>query len=89
MAKKRGMRRKKKGVVISNKMDKTITVKVDRLVQHPLYKKYIRNHSKFKAHDEKNEAQIGDFVEIIEVRPLSKTKHWRLVKVLEHREEFV
>jgi len=68
--------------VVSDRMDKTIVVKRERLMKHPRYKKYIRLRSKLKAHDEKNEAKTGDKVEIIECRPLSKGKHWRLLKVL-------
>ena len=71
------------GRVVSNKMDKTITVTVERQVQHPLYKKIIRRRTKLHAHDEKNECGEGDLVMIEECRPLSRTKSWRLVKVLE------
>jgi len=71
------------GRVVSNKMDKTITVNVERQVQHPLYKKIIRRRTKLHAHDEKNECGEGDLVMIEECRPLSRTKSWRLVKVLE------
>ena len=68
------------GVVVSNKMDKTISVKVYRNVKHPHYKKRIRKSSVFKAHDENNSARVGDNVQIVEVRPLSKTKRWKLLK---------
>lgn len=68
--------------VVSDRMDKTIVVERERLMKHPRYKKYIRRWSSLKAHDEKNEAKPGDIVEIIECRPLSKDKHWRLLKVL-------
>lgn len=71
------------GRVISNKMDKTITVEADRMVSHPKYGKYFRRNSIMKAHDEKNEAKVGDKVRIQESRPLSKTKRWKLVEVLE------
>ena len=71
------------GRVVSNKMDKTITVLVERNVKHPLYKKYVRRSSKLHAHDETNECQEGDLVLIQQSRPLSKTKAWRLVKVIE------
>jgi small subunit ribosomal protein S17 len=71
------------GRVVSNKMDKTITVLVERQVQHPLYKKIIRRRSKLHAHDERNECGEGDLVMIEECRPLSRTKSWRLVKVME------
>lgn len=72
------------GRVISNKMDKTITVLVERRERHPLYKKYVRRSTKLHAHDENNECREGDTVLIEQSRPLSKTKAWRLVKVLEH-----
>ncbi len=68
--------------VVSNRMDKTIVVKRERLMKHRRYKKYIRIRSSLKAHDEKNEAKPGDKVEIIECRPISRDKHWRLLKVL-------
>jgi small subunit ribosomal protein S17 len=71
------------GRVVSNKMDKTITVTVERQVQHPLYKKIVRRRTKLHAHDEQNECGEGDLVMIEECRPLSRTKSWRLVKVLE------
>lgn len=71
------------GRVVSNKMDKTVTVLVERLVQHPLYGKYIRRSSKLHAHDAENECQEGDLVSIEQCRPLSKSKTWRLVKVVE------
>ncbi len=71
------------GRVISNRMDKTVTIAVERLVQHPLYGKYIRRTTKLHAHDENNECQAGDWVAVEECRPLSKSKSWRLVKVLE------
>lgn len=83
--KQRGKRRTRIGVVDSDKMQKTIVVVVERLVQHAKYKKYIHKFTRYKAHDEKNEAKIGDKVEIMETRPLSKTKTWRLVKVLESK----
>jgi small subunit ribosomal protein S17 len=70
------------GTVVSNLMDKTIVVNVERRIQHPLYKKYIRRSKKFHAHDAENTCQIGDTVKIEECRPLSKTKSWRLVNVL-------
>ncbi|MDA8113779.1 MAG: 30S ribosomal protein S17 [Acidithiobacillus sp.] len=70
------------GTVVSNLMDKTIVVNVERRIQHPLYKKYIRRSKKFHAHDAENTCRIGDTVKIEECRPLSKTKSWRLVKVL-------
>jgi small subunit ribosomal protein S17 len=67
-------------------MDKTISVRVERLFKHPKYKKYIRKHSKVHAHDETNDANVGDTVELMECRPLSKTKRWRLVRVVERAE---
>ena len=79
----RNLRKTKLGVVSSNKMDKTITVKVERKVKHPLYGKFVKKSTKFHAHDEKNECSIGDTVRIMETRPLSKTKRWRLVEVVE------
>lgn len=71
------------GIVSSNKMDKTITVEVHTKVKHPIYKKTINKTTKLKAHDEKNECDIGDTVEIAETRPLSKDKRWRLVRIVE------
>jgi small subunit ribosomal protein S17 len=78
------MKRKteKVGIVTSNAMHKTIVVSVDRLVQHPAYKKIVRRTSKFMAHDEKNECRVGDKVRIIECRPLSKSKCWRLAEII-------
>jgi small subunit ribosomal protein S17 len=76
------MRKVRRGIVVSDKMDKTITVKVESLVKHSLYKKYIKQSKKFLAHDEKGEAGIGDVVEITETRPLSKNKCWRLSKIV-------
>jgi small subunit ribosomal protein S17 len=79
----RNLRKVRVGIVSSNKMDKTITVKVERKVKHPLYGKFIKKTSGFHAHDEKNECSIGDVVKIMESRPLSKTKRWRLVEIVE------
>lgn len=79
----RNLRKTKTGVVSSNKMDKTITVKVERKVKHPLYGKFIKKTTGFHAHDEKNECSIGDVVKIMETRPMSKLKRWRLVEVIE------
>lgn len=78
----RNLRKTRVGIVISDKMDKTIVVAVEQRYKHPLYKKYILRTTKFKAHDEKNECGIGDKVEIMETRRLSKDKNWRLVTVL-------
>lgn len=77
------MRKIRIGVVSSNKMDKTVTVAVERKVKHPMYGKFVKKTTKFHAHDEKNECSIGDLVKIMETRPLSKTKRWRLVEVVE------
>ena len=71
------------GIVTSNKMEKTITVKIERKVPHPLYKKYIRKSTKVHAHDEENQCQIGDIVTVQQCRPVSKSKTWRLVKVVQ------
>ena len=79
----RGNRRTIKGVVVSNAMDKTIVVRADRLVKHPVFQKYIRRHIKYKAHDEQNQCSVGDKVLIIESRPLSKDKRWRMRQILE------
>ena len=74
----RGLTKSRVGVVVGDKMDKTISVEVERTVLHPLYKKYIRKRSKFLAHDEKNQFKVGDKVRIAETRPLSKRKRWRV-----------
>jgi small subunit ribosomal protein S17 len=79
----RNLRKTRIGVVKSNKMNKTITVTVERKVKHPIYGKFVKKTSSFHAHDEKNECTIGDVVKIMESRPLSKTKRWRLVEVVE------
>ena len=79
----RGRRQERRGVVVSDAMDKTIVVKVDTVKAHPRYKKVVRRSTKFHAHDEGNTAKIGDLVRIVETRPLSKTKNWRLAEVLE------
>ncbi len=72
----------KVGIVVSDKMDKTIVVKVERQYKHPLYKKIIRRHKKFKAHDENNDCNLGDTVEIQECRPLSRDKRWNLLNII-------
>jgi small subunit ribosomal protein S17 len=82
-AETRNLRKTRIGVVTSNKMTKTITVSVERKVKHPIYGKFIKKSTKFHAHDEKNEASIGDVVRIMETRPLSKTKRWRLTEIVE------
>ncbi|HEY5661635.1 MAG TPA: 30S ribosomal protein S17 [Gaiellaceae bacterium] len=79
----RGRRQERRGVVVSNAMDKTIVVKVDTIKAHPRYKKVVRRSVKFHAHDEGNSANIGDVVRIVETRPLSKTKHWKLAEIVE------
>jgi small subunit ribosomal protein S17 len=79
----RNLRKERIGKVTSNKMEKSITVAVDRKVKHPMYGKFVHKTTKFMAHDEKNEAGIGDTVRISETRPLSKNKRWRLVEIIE------
>ncbi len=79
----RNLRKTRVGVVVSDKMDKTIVVAVKDRVQHPLYKKIMKRTVKFKAHDEKNECGVGDRVEIMEPRPISADKRWRLVQIIE------
>lgn len=79
----RGMRRQVMGTVVSDKMDKTVVVLVERLVKHKYYHKYLRRRAKFAAHDEKNECRAGDKVLITESRPLSKTKRWRVSNIVE------
>ena len=79
----RNLRKQRVGTVISNKMQKTITVAVHRKFKHPMYGKFVGRTTKFAAHDEKNECNIGDTVKIMETRPLSKNKRWRLVEIVE------
>jgi small subunit ribosomal protein S17 len=79
----RNLRKERVGVVVSNKMQKSIVVTVERKVKHPKYGKFVKLTSKFVAHDEQNNCQIGDTVKIMETRPLSKTKNWRLVEIVE------
>ena len=83
MEDKRGVRKTRVGVVVSDKMDKTVVVEVKRLVAHPLYKKIIRRRNKFKAHDPENVCKVGDKVLIEETRPLSRDKNWRVKQILE------
>lgn len=83
MIEERKIRKQRVGVVTSNKMDKSITVSVQRRLQHPIYGKFVKKSKKFMAHDEKNECNIGDLVKITESRPLSKSKRWRLIEILE------
>lgn len=80
---KRNLRKERIGIVTSNKMDKSIVVAVERKVKHPKYGKFVKNTTKFIAHDEKNDCNEGDTVKIMETRPLSKSKNWRLVEVVE------
>ena len=83
MAEERNFRKVRLGYVVSDKMDKTITVELEQRATHPLYGKVVRSTSKFKAHDVHNDAHIGDLVSIMETRPLSKTKRWRLESIIE------
>jgi small subunit ribosomal protein S17 len=80
---KRNLRKERVGIVTSNKMDKSIVVAVERKVKHPKYGKFVKKTTKFVAHDEKNDCQTGDVVKIMDTRPLSKTKNWRLVEIVE------
>lgn len=82
----RNLRKTRRGVVVSDKMDKTIVVLVETMVKHPMYKKMIKRSTRFKAHDEENKCKIGDKVTIMETRPLSKDKRWRLVSIDESAE---
>jgi small subunit ribosomal protein S17 len=79
----RNNRKERKGVVVSDKQDKTITVAVERRTQHPKYKRVVKKTKKYKAHDEENVCSEGDIVRIMETRPLSKTKRWRLIEIIE------
>lgn len=79
----RDRRKVRTGVVVSDKMDKTVLVRIDRKVRHPLYKKTVKRSSKLAAHDETNDAHVGDTVRVMETRPLSKTKRWRIVEIVE------
>ncbi len=79
----RNLRKERTGVVVSNKMDKTIIVSVKRKVMHPMYHKFVNRTSKFYAHDDENTCNVGDTVKIMETKPLSKTKKWRLVEIIE------
>jgi len=82
----RGRRKVRQGVVVSDRMDKTVLVSVDQVFRHAVYKKIIRRSSKLVAHDENNDAHMGDVVRIMETRPLSKTKRWRVVEIVERAE---
>ena len=79
----RGRRKVRTGVVVSDRMDKTVLVRVDRKVTHPLYRKTVRRSSKLAAHDEQNDAHVGDTVRVMETRPVSKSKRWRVVEIIE------
>lgn len=79
----RGLRKERKGVVVSNRMHKTVVVSVERIVLHPKYKKYLKRRTRVKAHDERNECRVGDRVVIVESRPLSRDKRWRVSEILE------
>ncbi len=79
----RGLRKTRVGIVISDKMDKTITIAIERKVPHPIYKKYFKKTTKLMAHDEKSESRVGDKVKVMETRPLSKSKRWRLIEIVE------
>ena len=81
--KQRGRRKVRVGVVVSDAMDKTVLVRIDRKMRHPLYKKTVARSTKLAAHDENNEARAGDTVRVMEIRPLSKTKRWRIVEIVE------
>ena len=80
--KRRGMRKREIGIVVSTKMDKTVTVKVERQTKHPMYKKYIKRYTTYKAHDAENICNIGDKVLIVETLPLSKTKRWNVKEII-------
>lgn len=84
--KERGLTRQREGVVTTNRMEKTVVVSLERIVLHPRYKKYLRRRTKVKAHDERNECQVGDRVLISESRPLSREKRWRVSRILQHVE---
>ena len=79
----RNLRKQREGIVTSNKMDKTITVEVQRRVNHPIYGKFVKKTSKLTAHDEQNQCDIGDLVRVMETRPISKNKRWRLTEIVE------
>lgn len=79
----RGLRKTRVGIVVSDKMDKTITIAIERKVPHPIYKKYFKKTTKLIAHDEKSESRVGDKVKVMETRPLSKNKRWRMVEIVE------
>jgi small subunit ribosomal protein S17 len=82
-APERGRRKIRQGIVVSDRMDKTVLVRVDRQMRHPLYKKIVRRSSKLAAHDERNDAHVGDTVRVMETRPISKNKRWRVIEIVE------
>jgi small subunit ribosomal protein S17 len=82
MEQDRGRRKTRQGIVVSDKMEKTVVVRVERLTKHPQYNRVVKRAKKFKAHDDQNECAIGDMVEIVETRPLSKDKRWRVTKIM-------
>lgn len=82
MAQEQGQRKTRQGIVVSDKMDKTVVVRVERLTRHPQYNRVVKRAKKYKAHDELNQCGIGDLVEIMETRPLSKDKRWRVTEIL-------
>ena len=79
----RNRRKTRVGKVVSDRMDKTVVVSIERLVSHPMYGRYVRRRAKFKVHDEKNECRVGDTIRFMETRPLSKDKRWRFIEVIE------
>ncbi len=82
----RGSQKTRRGVVVSDKMDKTVVVRVEDRIRHPLYGRRVRRSKRFKAHDERNECRMGDVVSIVETRPLSKDKRWRVIEVVQRAE---
>ena len=79
----RGSRKKLEGIVVSNRMEKTVLVRVERLTKHPMYGKYVKRHAKYMAHDPENRCHVGDKVKIVEMRPISKRKRWQLTEIVE------
>ncbi|MFB3057750.1 MAG: 30S ribosomal protein S17 [Ignavibacteriaceae bacterium] len=79
----RGLRKTRVGIVVSDKMEKTITIAIERKVPHPIYRKYFKKTTKLMAHDEKRECRVGDKVKVMETRPLSKNKRWRIIEIVE------
>ena len=84
---RRGIRKCEVGIVVADKMNKTITIKIERKIKHPTYKKYIKRYTTYKAHDEQNACKVGDKVEIVETRPLSKTKRWSVTQIVQKAPE--